>query len=78
MAQCIVGGATPGPVVLGSLKKQVEQARKSKSVSSTCPWLLHQLVTEVSALYEFLSFTDLDFRLRPEKLQALGLLTPVA
>lgn len=49
-AQSIVGGATPGQVVLGSIKKQVEQARKSKPVGSTPPWLLHQLLTEVSEL----------------------------
>jgi hypothetical protein len=40
----IVGGAIPGLVVLGSIRKQAEQARGSKAVSSTSPWFLHQLL----------------------------------
>jgi hypothetical protein len=43
-AQPIVGGATPGLVALGSIRKQAEQARRSKPVSSTPPWSLHQLL----------------------------------
>jgi hypothetical protein len=39
-----VGGAFPGLVVLGSLRKQVEQARRSKPVSNIPPWPLHQLL----------------------------------
>ena len=36
-AQPIVGGAIAGQVVLGSVRKQAEQARGSKPVSSTLP-----------------------------------------
>jgi hypothetical protein len=39
-----VGSAIPGLVVLGSVRKQAEQARGSKPVSSTPPWPLHQLL----------------------------------
>jgi hypothetical protein len=39
-----VGGAFPGLVVLGSIRKRAEQARGSKPVSSTSPWPLHQLL----------------------------------
>ena len=38
-----MGGATPGLVVLGSVRKQAEQAIGSKAVSSTAPWPLHHL-----------------------------------
>jgi hypothetical protein len=38
-----VGGAIPGLVVLGSTRKQAEQARGSKPVSNIPPWPLHQL-----------------------------------
>jgi hypothetical protein len=34
-AQTMVGGAIPGLVVLGSVRKQTEQGRGSKPVSST-------------------------------------------
>jgi hypothetical protein len=37
-----VGGAISGLVVLGSIRKQAEQARGSKPVSSIPPWPLHQ------------------------------------
>ena len=40
----MVGGATPGLVVLGSIRKQAEQAMGSKPGSSTPPWPLHQLL----------------------------------
>jgi hypothetical protein len=33
----IVGGAIPGLVVLGSIRKQAEQARRSKPVSNIPP-----------------------------------------
>ena len=36
-AQLIVGGAIPGLVILGSIRKQAEQAMGSKPVSSTFP-----------------------------------------
>jgi hypothetical protein len=39
-----VGGAIPRVVVLGSIRKQAEQARGSKPVSKTPLWPLHQLL----------------------------------
>jgi hypothetical protein len=39
----IVGGTIPGMVVLGSIRKQAEQARRSKPVRNIPPWPLHQL-----------------------------------
>jgi hypothetical protein len=48
-----VGGAIPGLVVLGSIRKQAEQARGSKPVRNTPPWPLHQPL--LSDLLEFLS-----------------------
>jgi hypothetical protein len=52
-----VDGAIPGLVVLGSIRKQAEQTRESKPVSSIPPWPLHQLL--LPALCEFLtSFGD--------------------
>jgi hypothetical protein len=48
-----VGGAIPGLGVLGSIRKQVEQARRNKPVSNIPPWLLHQLL--LSDLLEFQS-----------------------
>jgi len=43
-AQCIVGGAIPGLVDVGSIREQAEQARGSKPVSNIPPWRLHQLL----------------------------------
>ena len=40
----LVGEAIPGLVVLGSIRKQAEQARGSKPVSSILPWPLHLLL----------------------------------
>jgi hypothetical protein len=41
----LVGGAIIGLVVLGSIRKQAEQARGSKPVSNwLTPWPLHQLL----------------------------------
>jgi hypothetical protein len=40
----IVGGAIPGLVDLGSIRKQAEQFRGSKPVSNIPPWPLHQLL----------------------------------
>jgi hypothetical protein len=40
----IVIGANSGLVVLGSIRKQAEQVRGSKPVSSTLPWLLYPLL----------------------------------
>jgi hypothetical protein len=39
-----VGGTISGLVVLGSMRKQAEQARGRKPVSSIPPWPLHQLL----------------------------------
>lgn len=36
-----MGGVSPGLVILGSIKKQAEQAMKSKPVNSTPPRSLH-------------------------------------
>jgi hypothetical protein len=47
----IEGGAIPGLVVLGSIRKQAEQARGSKPVRNIPPWPLHQLL--LSDLLEF-------------------------
>jgi hypothetical protein len=40
----LVGGAIPGLVIFGSVRKQAEQARGSKPVSNIPPWPLHQLL----------------------------------
>jgi hypothetical protein len=48
-----VDGVIPELVVLGSIRKQAEQARRSKQVSYISPWPLHQLL--FPALLEFLS-----------------------
>jgi hypothetical protein len=48
-----VGGAILELVVLGSMRKQAEQAIRSKPVSSTPPRPLHQLL--LPALLELLS-----------------------
>jgi hypothetical protein len=39
-----VGGAIPGMVALGSIRKQAEQARGSKQVSKILLWPLYQLL----------------------------------
>jgi hypothetical protein len=49
----IVGGAIPRMIVLGSIRKQAEQARGSKPVSNIPPWSLHQFL--LSDLLEFQS-----------------------
>jgi hypothetical protein len=49
----LVGGATSGLVVLGSIRNQAEQARGSKPVSKIPPWPLHQLL--LTLLLEFQS-----------------------
>jgi hypothetical protein len=48
-----VGGAISGLVVLGSISKQVEQARGSKPVRNIPPWPLHQLLLPVPVLTSF-------------------------
>jgi hypothetical protein len=40
----LVGGAIPELVVLGSIREQDEQARRSKPVMNIPPWPLHQLL----------------------------------
>jgi hypothetical protein len=44
MERGLVGGTISGLVVLGSKRKQAEQARGSKSVNNIPPWPLHQLL----------------------------------
>jgi len=39
-----MGGVILVLVVLGSIRKQAEQARRSKPVSNISPWPLHQLL----------------------------------
>jgi hypothetical protein len=46
-----MGGTIFGLVVLGFVRKQAEQARRSKPVSNIPPWPLHQLLLPV--LLEF-------------------------
>ena len=46
-----MGGLIPGLVVLGSIRKQAEQAKRSKPVSNIPPWPLHQLL-----LFDLLEF----------------------
>jgi hypothetical protein len=43
---------SPRLVVLGSIRKQAEQARGSKPVSNIPPWPLHQLLPPMPSLYE--------------------------
>ena len=43
-AQPFVGGAIPGLVVLGVVRNHSEQTVRSKPVSNTPPWPLHQLL----------------------------------
>ena len=40
----LVGGAISGLAVLGSIRKQAEQAKESKPVKNIPPWPLHQLL----------------------------------
>jgi hypothetical protein len=40
----IVGGDIPGLVVLGSIRKQAEQAKGSKPIRNISPWPVHQLL----------------------------------
>ena len=54
-AQPIVGGATPGLVALGSIRKQAEQAMESKLVSSTLHSLCISSCLQDLAPFEFLS-----------------------
>ena len=49
----LVGGTIPGLVVLGSIRKQAEQARGNKPVSNIPRWPVHQLL--LSDLLEFQS-----------------------
>jgi hypothetical protein len=48
-----VGGTFPGLGVLGSIRKQAEQAKGSKSVGNIPPWPLPQLL--LAGLPEFQS-----------------------
>jgi hypothetical protein len=49
----LVGQIISGLVVLGSIREQAEQARRSKSVKNIPPWPLHQLL--LPDLFEFQS-----------------------
>jgi hypothetical protein len=50
----MVGGTTPGLVVLSSIRKQIEQATRNKTVSSTLHGLCINSCLQVPALLEFL------------------------
>jgi hypothetical protein len=52
-----VGGTITGLLVLGSIRKQAEQAKGSKPVRNILPWPLHQLL--YPNLLEFQSFPPL-------------------
>jgi len=47
----LVGGTISGLVVLGSIRQQAEQARRSKPEKNIPPWPLHQLL--LPGLLEF-------------------------
>lgn len=49
-----MGGGTWGVVVLGSIENQDEQATKSKAMSGTPPWTLHQLLFQAPAMLKIL------------------------
>jgi hypothetical protein len=51
----MVGGVIPGLVVLGSIRTQAEQARRSKPGSHTLHGLCISSCFQVPALLEFLS-----------------------
>ena len=51
----MVGGASPGTVALGAVRKQAEQGMGSKPVSSALPWPLRCSCLQDPALFEFLS-----------------------
>ena len=53
-AQPMVGGAIPRLVALGSIRKQGEQAMRTKSVGSTPSWPLHQFLPSGSCPVKFL------------------------
>ena len=44
----MVGGAIPGLVVLGSIRKQTDQAMRTKPANITAPLSLHQLLPPAS------------------------------
>ena len=55
VGEAVVGGAIPGLIVLGSIRKQAEQARRSNPVSSIPPQPLHPLLPPcVSSCPDFL------------------------
>jgi hypothetical protein len=60
-----VGGAIPGLIVLGSMRRQAEQAMESKPVSNIPPWPLHQLL--LPGLLEFQSLLPLVMNCKPNK-----------
>jgi hypothetical protein len=45
----MVGGAIPDLMVLCSIGKQPDQAMRSKPMSSTAPWPLHQFLPSGSS-----------------------------
>ena len=58
-----VRGAIPGQVFLDSIRKQAEQAIRSKPVSSIPPWLLIQLLPP-DACPDFLQWGTVSSKLK--------------
>jgi hypothetical protein len=72
----IVGMATPGLVVLDSIRKQTEQAMWHKPVNSTLPQPLHQPLPPALTLFEFLSWLPLMINSNMEVLVKWALSSP--
>lgn len=53
-----MGGATPEQVVLGDIRKKLEQASGVKPVSSTPSWALHQLLRLLPGVAALTLFSD--------------------
>lgn len=50
-----MGGVIPGLVVFSLIRELAHQAMMSKTISSTPPWPLHQVLSPGSCPVEFLS-----------------------
>ena len=55
-----MGGATPEVVVMGSIRKETDQAVESKPVSSILHGLCISACLQIPALLEFLSWLPLE------------------
>lgn len=61
-AQLTVGRATPGQVVLGSIRTQTKQAMGSEPVSRSPPWPLLQSLPPGPALSSFPDMCTVKFK----------------